>query len=94
MVGVLQPGGKGLLLFHTTKYYIRRLLTMRMKIKLASLLSLLSSLAYHLTGKKFYNSTFQTFSRLESIFGQTRCRLVYKSVEKSGIGILCFVKNQ
>lgn len=91
---VLARGGKALVLFHTYRYYVRRLFTKKsMKVKCASLVSLLATILLPVLNTKMYGSTFQTFKGLSRTFYRYRCRVEYQQLGDMGIGVMCVIKQ-
>lgn len=94
MVRVINYQGKGIILFHTYGYYLRRLMTKNLKIKIASLIGIISSFGYILTKSKIYNSTFQTHSFFKNYFRQNNCQILHYDADwNSGVGFISFIKK-
>jgi ubiquinone/menaquinone biosynthesis C-methylase UbiE len=93
IIRVLAPKGNGIILFHSYRYYIRRLLTKDLKIKLSSIMSMVSSMIYQVTNIKVYNSTFQTYKSLKRYFNHNRCSVYFTDTSESGITSIFFRKD-
>lgn len=93
MIRVLAPKGNGIILFNSYKVYLKRLFKKELKIKLASILSMVSSLIYMICSKKIYNSTFQTFKNLKTYLNQNQCSVYHTDTSESGITSIFFRRN-